>query len=198
MGFEYTIAARETRYNGVVFRSRLEAKWAAFFDLLQWDWEYEPIDLDGWTPDFRLFGRVLVEVKPVSDFDHDAFRKALKHPANHSPEDDEHRWGTKQHPAVLMLGSGIVLVKDEYGRQVFRLGWECEPSWPDGDSVYLMWEPSFRGWDYQSQITGYHGRRFNHQTGGRYPLEVEYLSMTLETLWREAGNRTMHRYGNRA
>jgi len=33
----YTIPAIPTRYNGVNFRSRLEAKWAAFFDLLDGD-----------------------------------------------------------------------------------------------------------------------------------------------------------------
>lgn len=43
-----------TRYNGVEFRSRLEARWAAFFDILGWEWRYEPVDLEGWTPDFWL------------------------------------------------------------------------------------------------------------------------------------------------
>lgn len=51
---EYTIKAHKTFYNGVWFRSRLEARWAAFFDLIGWQWEYEPIDLVGWSPDFRL------------------------------------------------------------------------------------------------------------------------------------------------
>jgi hypothetical protein len=60
-----------TTYNGVNFRSRLEAKWAAFFDLLGWRWQYEPIDLDGWIPDFMLLGAIptLVEVKPITDED---------------------------------------------------------------------------------------------------------------------------------
>jgi hypothetical protein len=55
-----------TTYGGVNFRSRLEARWAAFFDLLGWSWEYEPIDLKGYIPDFILgFERpLLVEVKP--------------------------------------------------------------------------------------------------------------------------------------
>lgn len=55
-----------TLYGGVQFRSRLEARWAAFFDLCQWRWEYEPLDLDGYVPDFalRLAHTVLVEVKP--------------------------------------------------------------------------------------------------------------------------------------
>ena len=56
-----------TKYAGVQFRSRLEARWAAVFDLLGWKWEYEPIDLDGYIPDFILqFEQpLLVEVKPA-------------------------------------------------------------------------------------------------------------------------------------
>lgn len=63
----YTINAIETRYGGVRFRSRLEAKWAAMFDLLKWKWSYEPRDFDGWIPDFAIYGSavVYVEVKPV-------------------------------------------------------------------------------------------------------------------------------------
>jgi hypothetical protein len=55
-----------TRYAGVRFRSRLEATWAGFFDFLGWPWEYEPIDLDRYIPDFvlRLHKPLLVEVKP--------------------------------------------------------------------------------------------------------------------------------------
>lgn len=84
----YAIKARPTRYGGINFRSRLEARWAAFFDLIKVNWEYEPIDLDCWSPDFRLelpcyhsecrlaFEKtkhiLLVEVKPydcIEDFD---------------------------------------------------------------------------------------------------------------------------------
>lgn len=65
---KYTIDAIPTRYNGVHFRSQLEANWAAFFDLCGWSWEYEPVRLDKWFPDFILshggHRRVLVEVKP--------------------------------------------------------------------------------------------------------------------------------------
>lgn len=63
--------AYPTMYNGRQYRSRLEARWAAMFDLLGWSFEYEPFDLDGWIPDFVLTGgkwrEVLVEVKPVSE-----------------------------------------------------------------------------------------------------------------------------------
>lgn len=60
-----------TMYAGVQFRSRLEARWAAMFDLLQWKWEYEPIDLDGYIPDFVLgFDKpMIVEVKPIVDWE---------------------------------------------------------------------------------------------------------------------------------
>lgn len=67
---DYTIKAIPTTYKGIEFRSRLEAKWAAFFDLCGWRWEYEPCDFDGWIPDFQLlFGRQnpFIEVKPVSN-----------------------------------------------------------------------------------------------------------------------------------
>lgn len=37
-----TIRAIETRYAGCRFRSRLEARWAVFFDHLDIAWEYEP------------------------------------------------------------------------------------------------------------------------------------------------------------
>lgn len=51
----------ETEYKGYRFRSRLEARWAVFFDACRVDWEYEPegYDLgDGlwYLPDFLLHG----------------------------------------------------------------------------------------------------------------------------------------------
>lgn len=48
----------ETIYNGYRFRSRLEARWAVFFDVLGIEYEYEPegINEDGinYLPDFYL------------------------------------------------------------------------------------------------------------------------------------------------
>ena len=59
-----------TKYNHVQFRSRLEARWAAFFDVIERPWQYEPLELPGWIPDFlieipdkeKLF---LAEIKPI-------------------------------------------------------------------------------------------------------------------------------------
>lgn len=65
------LASIPTTYNGINFRSRLEARWAAFFDLLGWSWEYEAFDLPGWIPDFKIKGKkdIYVEVKPFKVFD---------------------------------------------------------------------------------------------------------------------------------
>jgi hypothetical protein len=57
-----------TKLNGIHFRSRLEARWASIFTSLGWRWEYEPIDLNSYVPDFILLferGPILVEVKPL-------------------------------------------------------------------------------------------------------------------------------------
>jgi len=52
------IKAIETRYAGCRFRSRLEARWAVFWDHLEIRWEYEPqgyvIDGRPYLPDFWL------------------------------------------------------------------------------------------------------------------------------------------------
>lgn len=67
-GATYGIKAIPTMYDNVMMRSRLEARWAAFFSACGWQWNYEPIDAYGWCPDFVLnFNNrsVYVEVKPV-------------------------------------------------------------------------------------------------------------------------------------
>lgn len=119
-----------TEYKGIVFRSRLEARWASFFDLCGWDWVYEPFDCQGWIPDFQI-GQTLVEIKPNSKFQEfeDAISKAESAMVHEKRE-------------LLLLGiapRGIEqsAVLDEGG--MFR---ECK--------CYLGWlgELSAFGWDY--------------------------------------------------
>lgn len=102
-----------TRYAGVQFRSRLEAKWAAFFDLHGWPWEYEPFDLNGYIPDFLLQFKkpMIVEVKPFVG----------------SPFD----WETPEHDAVLekirasgWQGEGLLVGATMWSGQ-FAMGY-CE------------------------------------------------------------------------
>lgn len=84
---DYDIPSKPIIYKNTKFRSRLEARWAVFFDLIGWSWQYEEYDLRGWTPDFIIYGKnkriVLIEVKPyltesvLSEYS-DKISKALK------------------------------------------------------------------------------------------------------------------------
>lgn len=61
------IQAKPTEYAGLLFRSRLEARYAAMLDILKADWEYEPDDFDGYIPDFKIHvGKAFtyLEIKP--------------------------------------------------------------------------------------------------------------------------------------
>lgn len=93
--------ARPTSYRSVAFRSRLEARWAAFFDAAGWDWCYEPMDTGaiGWLPDFRLCDSLLVEVKPMDWRE----RESLLDRA-----DLQKVWRNSQRQPVLVLGSSLV------------------------------------------------------------------------------------------
>jgi hypothetical protein len=76
---EYSMKAIDTLYNGNYFRSRLEARWAVFFDALGVKYEYEPegfksLKGDMYLPDFYLPDTyirgeskgVYIEIKPES------------------------------------------------------------------------------------------------------------------------------------
>lgn len=85
------LKAIQTRYNGYLFRSRLEARWAVFFDACGVEYEYEP---EGYNlgngliylPDFllhdvdgRCSGDLYVEVKgQMSDSDAEKINRFAK------------------------------------------------------------------------------------------------------------------------
>lgn len=81
------IHAIETRYAGRLFRSRLEARWAVFYDAIGIPWVYEPegfqlIDGDGqlvhYLPDFFLPQQdCYIEIKPTEPTDHEGNKAAL-------------------------------------------------------------------------------------------------------------------------
>lgn len=66
------LQAIETKYNGFLFRSRLEARWAVFFDEMQIKYEYEPEGFKTkcgyYLPDFRVMSKIgdpmWYEIKP--------------------------------------------------------------------------------------------------------------------------------------
>lgn len=76
-----TIQAIETEYNGYRFRSRLEARWAVFFDAcgIEYQYEIDGYDVDGkyYLPDFFLpETKTFVEVK--GDWDECDWRMILR------------------------------------------------------------------------------------------------------------------------
>lgn len=65
--------AIDTEYNGYLFRSRLEARWAVFFDALGIPYEYEKEgfelgDLGWYLPDFWLQSQLHQDVPEYSDW----------------------------------------------------------------------------------------------------------------------------------
>jgi len=90
-----------TMYEGVLMRSRTEARWAALFDDLGWEWAYEPIDLPGWIPDFVLsfpYAPLLVEIKSTGEDFREAMAKADR--SGHQGE-------------IVILGFDLGLVANE-------------------------------------------------------------------------------------
>lgn len=62
--------AIETTYKGTTYRSRLEARWACFFDAIGWRYVYEPEGFecagDTYLPDFELLEpNVYVSIKSL-------------------------------------------------------------------------------------------------------------------------------------
>lgn len=105
------IKAIETRYAGCRFRSRLEARWAVFFDQLQIKWEYEPqgyvVDGTPYLPDFWLpESATWVEVKGHMTADQFATlaNAALPSGLPARPHSDEAISPVEYTPRVLILG----------------------------------------------------------------------------------------------
>lgn len=128
MNNSITIASIQTMYANVEFQSLLEATWAAMFDQLGWRWNYEPYDLSGWTPRFRLESRVLVEVKPFTTLEEfteeiEKIERAMK--------------ASNAYGSVLLLGTEIFGAPIE-SNENHVLGWifvRCaEGELIDGDS----------------------------------------------------------------
>lgn len=91
------LKAIQTRYKGHYFRSRLEARWAVFFDAIGIKWEYEKEGFElgragRYLPDFWLPSwKAWVEIKPERPSDEErAKARALA---------DHHR------PVIMLIGS---------------------------------------------------------------------------------------------
>ena len=125
-----TIKAIPTKIFGISFRSRLEARWAIFFHLLNYRWEYEPegfflgknmeynTDLM-YLPDFLVLTpqneNIWFEIKPVTIKQDDKFDKFFE--LLHEPEDipgieeDDQYLYVRPRRAMLLSGQPTDILK---------------------------------------------------------------------------------------
>ena len=187
---EYALSAIPTVFEGRQYRSRLEARWAAFMRLCGWEYEYEHLDLNGWIPDFAIWGDagnvVWVEVKPVTLFPRDVAMKMEQGlPGEYRDRGDE----------LLILGEkpsptprSASLANDRR-----RIGWLARPlsrsgeeRWAWRDCIFGRWaEDAPFGFCYPSRP--YHDRITGIDSsvrGGRPGATDGDLSR----LWTESGN----------
>lgn len=76
-------------YKGLQFKTSLEARWAAFFDLAGWEWHVNPAPVGDWLPDFKVsfpcshsecdFHTLLIAVLPLSTIDSFGNHPSLEH-----------------------------------------------------------------------------------------------------------------------
>ena len=175
----HCIQSVETVYRSTRFRSRLEARWAAFFDLCEWNWEYEPLDLKGWVPDFVLLGAepVWVEVKPILDFADDvenlcpALAGTIK------------RVSSEDGIEALLVGARLDATKDAFGP-----GLLCQEM---GEGFDWCRASFVRGPDFCSRYQAYRSR-MSGQYDGSLDCGADTIS-SIARLWALAGNRTQWR-----
>lgn len=111
---QYAMRAIPTIFDGIRYRSRLEAKWASFFSYMCWKTIYEPMDLRGWAPDFLITPKskpMFVEVKPITQWTLETVEKT-EEAVNQS-----YMHGSGKNP-ILMVGVGPEII-GEYA----MLGW---------------------------------------------------------------------------
>lgn len=203
-------SAIPTKYSSVQFRSRLEARWAAMFDLLGYSWEYEPIDLNGYIPDFILaFPKpMIVEVKPYIEPVSEWFWTSSYERSTHEARETldkiersgwegegllvgstmlEHRHAMGSVPDGAAINPGVL-----FG--IFPHITDAPPQWatPDSEFNISCAEPfGFKACcGGPVDVVGHFSCRRcgDHDKGPMLKSSAE-----IKQLWREAGNRTQWR-----
>lgn len=136
------LTGRETMYEGIKMRSRLEAGWAAYLDGLELPWVYEPMcfaNRDGqYLPDFRVTdggSAIYLEVKGVLA-DHEEARRRM-----------EIVWDSE--PAarlVIVVGPPTITPVDGLGDDF----WHVAREWALGTLATWLKEARVREWELYS------------------------------------------------
>lgn len=165
-----------TTFADTNFRSRLEARWAAFFDLIGWKWTYEPLDAEGYIPDFLIHGEqpFFIEVGPCITRE-DYLRKAEK---------PDRAAGSLGHDVLVV---GVSPFIEEFAGLMGQF-YADQPEEEPG----FWWEPG--SWSSCAEcgqpgvvhsLGTYTVRPCSHYPGGHIN---GYSGPDVERLWREAGN----------
>jgi len=161
---DYSIAAIPTEYRGRTYRSRLEARWAAFFDRLDLAHEYEPFDLGAWSPDFLLPEiNTLVEIKPLIEFDGDIWGKMVAACGERGLVS-----GAKSINALFL---SMVAPRKHKRFSILQLGWMAMP-WRDPEMKPL---PAYLGWIASSETPDFLADIAALIEGGVCTTDTEYL-----------------------
>jgi len=164
------IKAIETAYAGHLFRSRLEARYAVFFNELGVPWVYEPegYDLgDGlwYLPDFYLPEiDTFIEIKPTGDASDIEKKKCFKLAV-----------GTKK-PVVMFCGVPPFCCAStyEHDANIFAyLGWSIPQSQPFSELSSFL-RPGFFSYYDEGVYCGGHYREFLNEKGYWTPKHYDY------------------------
>lgn len=134
-----SIKAIQTQYNGYLFRSRLEARWAVFFDSCGVEYEYEPEGYDlgnglMYLPDFLLHGvdgrddgDLFVEVKgKMTDIDADKINRFVQLGSKNADQNG------KYETAILVVGkipNGDSI--DDITQYISKKAYDDQGNWPN-------------------------------------------------------------------
>jgi hypothetical protein len=173
-----------TPHGGTQFRSRLEARWAVFFDFLGWRWEYEPFDARGYIPDFLIQGDapLLLEVKPAA-----TWAEYVQHIDRLGPALE----GCWDHDILILGASALPFPTDDdtFNPYAGVLG----ESWPNVEHGGWAWgEARWAHCLACGEVAVYHAdnswkcRPCGHYDGDHYLGNIRYD--VLQQGWREAGN----------
>lgn len=142
------IKAIDTHYAGYKFRSRLEARWAVFFDHLGSDWQYEPegFELPGlvrYLPDFKVTSPqgfvAWYEVKASKDKD-DGKMALFEKSLDSSPNDGFYLFNVLCGDPIEFLGSSPAVSVCPRCGGIFNIPgdgdswecWQCDLDTPSG------------------------------------------------------------------
>lgn len=179
-GEEPRITARPTMYEGCRFRSRLEARWAAFFDLVGWRWEYEPLELAGYIPDFILMlphAPLLVEVKPAL---------TVGEMEEHTAKIEASGWDGE----ALIVGASLS-VRSGWSHMLGLMAERMDDGEWSWDEAHVHWCPKCSSVSFHHSVQSYRCRVGGCYDGDRYLWPVPEQSV--EMLWRKTGNVTQWR-----